>query len=264
MLNILVCIKQVIDPEMPSSAFSINTSSKKVEEPDGIPPVINGFCENAVEAALRIKDVSDANITILSIGNKFVTEVMKKPLSMGADELILIEGPEFENLDPLSTVNVLRAAIQKLGSFDLILCGRQASDWDNALVPLGLSEMLDFPCITIGQKIEIVDQGLIVQRTLSNGYEIVESSLPALVTVTNELGDPRYPNLKGIMAASRKIPTIWNSKDLDLDLETLIPKLKLIDLKIPITDKQCEIIQGDDDEETGRNLAVKLREAKLI
>ena len=161
-------------------------------------------------------------------------------------------------------MNVLRAAIQKLGSFDLILCGRQASDWDNALVPLGLSEMLDFPCITIGQKIEIVDQGLIVQRTLSNGYEIVESSLPALVTVTNELGDPRYPNLKGIMAASRKIPTIWNSKDLDLDLETLIPKLKLIDLKIPITDKQCEIIEGGDDEETGRNLALKLREAKLI
>ena len=264
MLHILVCIKQVIDPEMPASAFSINDNSKKVEEPAGIPPVINGFCENAVEAALRIKDVNEANITILSIGNKFITDVVKKPLSMGADQLILIEGSEFEDLDPIATVYVLKTAIEKIGNFDLILCGRQASDWDNALVPLGLSEMLDLPCITIAQKIEVVDQGLIVQRTLSNGYEIIESSLPALVTVTNELGDPRYPNLKGIMAASRIIPRIWNSKDLDLDLETLIPKLKLIDLKIPITDKQCEIIEGSDDEETGRNLAVKLREAKLI
>ena len=146
----------------------------------------------------------------------------------------------------------------------MILCGRQASDWDNALVPLGLSEMLDVPCITIAQKVEIIDQGVIVQRALSNGYEVIESSLPALVTVTNELGDPRYPNLKGIMSASRKIPTIWNSNDLNFDLESLTAKLKLIDLQIPITDKQCEIIKGDDDQEIGRNLAIKLREAKLI
>jgi len=264
LLNILVCIKQVIDPEMPASAFNINTSSKKVEEPEGIPPVINGFCENAVEAALRIKDNNDASITILSIGNKFVTEVMKKPLSMGADNLILIDDPKFENLDAVSTAHVLKAAIKKIGNFDLILCGRQASDWDNALVPLGLSEMLDVPCITIAQKVEIIDQGVIVQRALSNGYEVIESSLPALVTVTNELGDPRYPNLKGIMSASRKIPTIWNSNDLNFDLESLTAKLKLIDLQIPITDKQCEIIKGDDDQEIGRNLAIKLREAKLI
>jgi len=264
LLKILVCIKQVIDPEIPASAFRINVDSKKVEETVGILPVINGFCENAVEAALRIKDVSEANVTILSIGNKFVTEVVKKPLSMGADQLILIEGSEFEDLDPIATVYVLKSAIEKIGNFDLILCGRQASDWDNALVPLGLSEMLNLPCITIAQKIEVIDQGLIVQKTLSNGYEIIESSLPALVTVTNELGDPRYPNLKGIMAASRKIPTIWNAKDLDIDLENLKPKLKLIDLKIPISDKKCEIIKGDDDEDTGRKLAIRLREAKLI
>ena len=121
-LKIGVLAKQGIDPDMPTAAFSIDAAAKEVTVPPTIPPVVNGFDENAVEAALQIKDSQEATVTVISSGTSFALDVMKKPLSMGADELILIEGPEFENLDPLSTVNVLRAAIQKLCSFDLILC----------------------------------------------------------------------------------------------------------------------------------------------
>ena len=263
-LNIVVCAKQVMDPETPASAFRIDAEAKRVVPAPGIPPVVNGFDENAVEAALRIKDGGEANITVVSVGNDFVMDVMKKPLSMGADQLVLVQDEAVEDLDSFATALVLAEAIRKVGEFDLILCGRQASDWDNACVALGVAEMLDLPCITVAQKVEVVDDGLVVQRTLTDGYEVVEAPLPALVTVSNELGEPRYPTLRGIMTASRKAPTVWTAADLDLDAARLAPKLRLSDLYIPQAEKECEFIEGEDDADAGRKLALRLREAKLI
>ncbi|MCH8206920.1 MAG: electron transfer flavoprotein subunit beta/FixA family protein [Chloroflexi bacterium] len=263
-MNIVVCAKQVVDPETPASAFRIDAEAKRVVPAPGIPPVVNGFDENAVEAALRIKDSGEANITVVCVGNNFVMDVMKKPLSMGADQLVLVQDEAVEDLDAFATAYVLTEAIKKLGEFDLILCGRQASDWDNASVPLGVAEMMDLPCITVAQKVESVDGGLVVQRAITDGYEVVEAPLPALVTVSNELGEPRYPTLRGIMTASRKAPTVWTAADLDLDAARLAPKLRLIDLFIPTVDKECEFVEGDDDADAGRKLALRLREAKLI
>ena len=151
-MNIIVCVKQVLDPEMPASAFKVDPGTKRVVESQGTPPVLNGFDENAVEAALRIKDAVGANVTALSMGRSFVMDVVKKPLSMGADDLVLLEDDAFHDLDSYATATVLSAAIRKIGDFDLILAGRQASDWDNAQVPLGVAEMLDLPCLTVAQK----------------------------------------------------------------------------------------------------------------
>lgn len=263
-VNIIVCVKQVMDPETPASAFRIDSDAKKVVPAPGIPPVVNGFDENAVEAALRIKDSVGGNITILSLGNSFVMDVMKKPLSMGADQMTLIQDEAVENLDAFATAYALSEAIKKGGEFDLILCGRQASDWDNAHVPLGIAEMLGLPCITLAQKVEVGDSGLTVHRTLSDGYEVVEAALPAVVTVSNELGEPRYPTLRGIMSASRKTPTTMTAADLGLDATKLAARLQLIELFIPVSDKQVEIIEGDDEADAGRKLALRLREEKLI
>ena len=233
--------------------------------PSNIPPVVNGFDENAVEAALQIKQAQGATITVISMGRIFSMDVMKKPLSMGADELILLQDDSFLNLiDSYLTAQVLAAAVRKLGEFDLIICGRQASDWDNAQVPLGVAELLDISCVTIGKKVEVGDGKVIVERIVPEGYEVVEASLPALVTVSNELGQPRYPTLRGIMAATRKKPTIWSAEDLGIDPSQIKPSLTLVDLFVPVSEKICEIIEGDSDEEAGRNLALKLREAKLI
>ena len=263
-LKIIVCAKQVMDPETPASAFRIDREARRVVPAPGIPPVVNGFDENAVEAALRIKDSAGAEVTVLSLGESFVMDVIKKPLSMGADSLVLIQDPELAHLDPYGTAYVLSQAIRKLGEFDLVLCGRQASDWDQAQVPLGIAELLGIPCVTIAQKVEPADGGLVVERVISDGYQVVEVSTPALVTVSNELGEPRYPNIRGIMAASRKTPTVWTAQDLDLDRAQLTPRVELTDLFIPEKDQQCEFIEGEDEADAGRRLALRLREEKLI
>ena len=263
-LNIVVCAKQVVDPETPASAFRIDPESKRVLPAAGIPPVVNGFDENAVEAALQIKEAVGAEITVVSVGSGFVMDVMKKPLSMGADNLILVDDPAVEELDAFATANALAEAIRKIGEFDLVLCGRQASDWDNSMVPLGVAELLGLPCVTLAQKIDVEDDGIVVQRALTDGYEVVKAPLPALVTVSNELGEPRYPTLRGIMMAGRKSPTVWSASDLALDEASLSPKLSLEDLYVPVSDQQCEFIEGEDEAEAGRNLALKLREARLI
>ena len=264
-VNIAVLAKQVVDPEMPMAAFRIDADAKAVVPPPNIPPVVNGFDENAVEAALQIKDSQEAAITVISTGTSFALDVMKKPLSMGADELVLLQDDAFQNsIDSFFTAQLLAAAIRKLGGFDLIICGRQASDWDNAQVPLGVAEILGLSCVSLGKKVEVNDSHVTVERVTPDGYEVIEAPLPALVTVSNELGQPRYPTLRGIMTATRKRPTIWSSEDLEMDTAQLQPRVTLQDLFVPVRDQQCEIIEGEDDADAGRQLALKLREAKLI
>ena len=260
----IVCVKQVMDPETPASAFRIDTDAQRVIDAPGIPPVLNGFDENAVEAALRIKEAAGGDITVLSMGRQFTMDVMKKPLSMGADELVLVQDDALADLDSYGTAHVLAEAIKKIGKFDLVLCGRQASDWDNAQVPLGIAELLDLPCITLAQKVEVAGQQIVVERVRTDGYEVVEADLPALVTVSNELGEPRYATLRGIMAAGRKQPTVWTVNDLGLDPSKLEPRVRVTDLFVPVGDKECEFIEGENDADAGRLLALRLREAKLI
>jgi electron transfer flavoprotein beta subunit len=264
-VKIAVLAKQVIDPEMPMAAFQIDSSAKRVVTPPNIPPVVNGFDENAVEAALRIKDAQEASVTVISSGTSFALDVMKKPLSMGADDLVLLQDDTFQNtVDSFFTAQLLAAAVRKLGGFDLIICGRQASDWDNAQVPLGVAEILGLSCVSLGKKVDVREDKVIVERLVPDGYEVVEAPLPALVSVSNELGQPRYPTLRGIMAATRKRPTIWSVTDLDLDAAQLEPRITLHDLFVPVSNTECEIIEGDDDADAGRKLALRLREDKFI
>lgn len=262
-VKIIVCAKQVLDPETPSSIFKIDRDTKRAIAPPGSDPVVNGFDEIAAEAALRIKQSMGGSITVVSMGTNFVMDVIKKPLAMGADELILLQDDAFETIDSFVTATVLAAAIRRIGSFDLILCGRQASDWDNAQVPLGLAELLDLPSLTFAKNVEVSNGSVRVQRVTPDGYEVLEAALPALVTVSNELGEPRTPNIKGIMAATRAKPTLWSLNDLGVDPSSRA-KVELVDLFIPAREKRCEMIEGEDDSDAGRKLALKLREAKLI
>lgn len=263
-LNIIVCVKQVVDPEMPASAFKIDSDTMRVVESQSTPPVLNGFDENAVEAALRIKDAVGAHVTALSMGAAFAMDVVKKPLSMGADELVLLHDDAFDGLDSFTTAMVLSEGIERIGEYDLILAGRQASDWDNAHVPFGIAESLDLPCLTVAQKVEVDGGRITVQQTIPDGYRELEADLPALVTVTNELGEPRYATLRGIMAAGRKTPTVWTAADLGIAPSSLAPRVVVTDLYVPETERSVEIIDGDDDADSGRKLALKLREDNLI
>ncbi len=266
-MNLIVCVKQVIDPEAPPASFKIDPTANKVIPPPGVSPVVSPFDENAVEAALKIKDAKGAKVTALSLGTGLLREVVKKPLSMGADELILLEDPAFVDGDSWSTAYALAMAIKKIGAFDLILCGRQAADWDAGQVGAGIAEILGLPSVTLAKKIEMLDGKARVERVLADGYEVVETALPALVTVSNELGEPRYPTIKGIMAAKKKEPIVWKPADIGVDAAKVGAAgrhSKVVKLFQPVHEGKCTVVQGETPEEAGANLAVKLREAKLL
>ena len=264
-MNIIVCVKQVLDPEAPPASFKID--GNKVVPPPGVSPVISPFDENAVEAALRIKDAQGGKITVLSLGTNLLRDVVKKPLSMGADELILLEDEAFADSDSWSTAHALAMAIEKIGEYDLIFCGRQAADLDSGQVGSGIAEMLGLPSVTLAKKIEAADGKARVERVTAEGYEVVEVSLPALITVSNELGEPRYATLKGIMAAGKVQPVIWKPADIGVEPSQIGAggrRTKLLKLFQPVREGKCEIIEGDNAEEAAVNLALKLRETKII
>ncbi len=266
-MNIIVCVKQVIDPEAPPASFKVDTASSKVLPAPGVSQVISPFDENAVEAALRIKDADGGKITVISLGAHLLREVVKKPLSMGADELILLEDEAFADGDSWSTASALALAVQKVGDYDLILCGRQASDWDAGQVGPGIAEILGVPCVTVAKKVTAADGRATVERVTDDGIEICEVSLPALVTVSNELGEPRYPTIKGIMAAKKVEPVVWKPADIGLDpAQTGAEgrRSRLQKLFQPVHEGRCEMVGGESPEEMGVNLALKLREARLL
>ena len=264
-LEIIVTAKQVVDSEIPATALSLNDTATQVITPSTFPPIINGFDEYAVEAALRLKERQGAKITVLSVGPQFHVDIMRKALAMGADRLILCQDPAFANTaDSFVTAHILAAAIRKIGAFDLIIAGRQASDWDNAQVPLFLAELLQLPCLALAQKVEASAEKVTAELLVSDGYVVAEASFPALVTVSNEIGEPRYPTMRNIMTANRKRPTVWKSTDLELDPAVMAPQLEIVELSFPSRMQQCEFIAADDPAEAGRQLAAKLHEAGLI
>lgn len=266
-MNMIVCCKQVLDPEAPPASFKIDSSSNKVVPPPNVPPVISPFDENAVEAALKIKDQGDSKITIISLGNNLVRDVVKKPLSMGGDELILLEDEAFEGGDSWSTAYALSEAIKKVGEYDIIFCGRQAADWDSGQVGSGIAELLGIPCVTLAKKVEVDGNKVKVERVIGDGYQVVEVMTPVLITVSNEVGEPRYATLKGIMAAAKKQPTVWKPADIGVDPAKIGESgrvTKLQKIFQPVREGKCELVEADSPAEAGTKLAEKLREAKLL
>jgi electron transfer flavoprotein beta subunit len=263
-INIIVLAKQVPDPEGPPSSFEINTAEKKVTA-RGIPPVINPFDENALEAAIRIKEASEAKITLLSLGKGLSKAVILKAVAAGADESLLVEGDALDAalLDAHATAVLLAEAVSKAGAYDLILCGRQAADTNAGMVGLGLAQMLGIPAITLAQKVEGAGDKVVVERVLPDGYEVVEASLPALVTVSGEVGDLRYPSLQAIKAAKGLTQTVLGPADLDADSSGL-GWVETVALAAPSRERRCTLADGDTPEEAGRKLALLLKENKVI
>jgi len=266
-LHIVCCVKQVPDWDIPPSSFKVDEAANKVVPPPGVAPVPSQFDSIGVEASMRIKDAHpDTKVTIMSLGPEGARDVIKHSLAMGADEGLLLSDALFGDLDWYQVALVLSTAVQKLGDVDLVVCGRQAVDWDMGVTGSGVAELLGWPALTIGKDVQVRDGAVVVERVLMDGFETVEAALPAVATVSNELGEPRYPKLQQIMQAARKQLTIWSAADLGLagQLGPEARKLSLERLYIPMSDTQVEIIEGDTPEEKAQNLARRLREAKLI
>jgi len=268
MIHMICCVKQVPDPETPASQFKVDEATKKVLPVPGIDPVADEFAILGVEAALRIREAAgEAKITVLCLGPDAARDAVKKALAMGADEGIQLTDKAFEDGDSFATARALAAAIKKLEPFDLVICGRQAPDWDVGVTPSVIAELLGLPCITVAREVKVSDGTLQVERVLLDGFETVEASLPAVVTVSNELGEPRYPQLRQIMAAAKKPVAVWSVADLGLDpsqVGVAGSVLSLDRLYVPVHEAKCEFVEGETADEAAEKLASMLREAKLI
>ena len=266
-MNIIVCIKQILDPEIPPAKFRLDAESRRVIPPEGIPPVINPYDEQAVELALRLKDKHGGKITVLTVGTAAVVSMVKHALAMGADEGIILADEVFEGSDSFAIAYILTKAIQKIGDFDLILCGRQAADWDEGLVGSIIAGNLGLSLVTLAEAVNVVDGELRVKRVTLDGYQVFAIPTPAVVTVSNEVGRPRLPSGWGIIAAARKQVPLWNAGDIDASSSQVganAARRKLVKLFIPVRERKCEIIQGETMAEASVKLATRLREAKVI
>ncbi len=263
MKNIIVCMKQVLDPEAPLSLFKIDPEAKQAILPKATPPVLSPFDENALEAALKIKDSQPANVIVVSLGKKLTRTVVKAPLAAGADQLFLLEDDSFSDFNTALTARALVAAIQKIGQFDLILCGIQAADTNAGQVPTGIASLLGIPCITFARKVDLNDNKVRVEKALADGSEVVELPLPAVVTTSYEVGTLREPGVEAFMSAGKKPMTVWNAQTLGLQPGITNPT-SFAKMYQPAHDTKCEIMEGASPEEKAGKLVAKLKENKVI
>jgi len=248
-IKIIVCAKQIPDPEAPLS--DVRVDAEKMEVIVDAPLVISPFDENALEAAVQLKEAVGGKITVLSLGKKVSDTVLRKTIAAGGDELILLQDDQFENLDSYSTAAALADAVRKVGDYDLVLTGRQAGDWDSGQVGLILGEMLGLPCISLARAIQVEEGSVVVEKSIPEGYERVKTQMPALITVSNEVGELRYisrTKMLKMMRGSRKIPT-WNADEIGISSDAL-QKMGIAALSSPPDmGRDCQIFEGSVDDQ---------------
>ncbi len=266
-MNVYVCVKEIQNPEIAASVFRVDETKNEVIPVPGLPLVTSPFDEQAVEAALRIRDkLPDTKIKVVCFGPATSRAAIKRALSMGADEGIYISDKGIEAVDGRATARVLAAALRKANDVGLILTGRQAADWDAGLVGCGIAELLEIPAVTFAKSVHVSDNKVTVERVLDEGFETVEASAPCVVTISNELGDPRKASLRETMRAAKKPVTEWNAADLGLDREKLITNAAVLRerLYIPVKEGSCELIAGDTPQQIAQRLAERLFNEKII
>jgi electron transfer flavoprotein beta subunit len=262
-MDIVVTVKQVPDPDIPPTHFKVDEAANKVVPPAGVAPVMNGYDANALEAALRLKEQLGGKVTVVTLGPDSARDTLKRAIAMGADAAIHINDPALNDADSTTTAQALAEAIKKLDHFDLILSGRQASDTDGGQVHLGIAALLGVPAVSPVQKIdEVTSDSILAERIVEDGYQRLKIALPALLGVSSEMNEPRYPPLKGIMAAGRAQIPVWTASDLGLGQPS--PKVQLRRLYIETREAKVELIEGESLAEAGTKLADKLREARLV
>jgi electron transfer flavoprotein beta subunit len=211
-MNIVVCIKQVPD-----------TTDVKIDKKtgtlirEGVPSIINPDDKHAIEEALVLREKFGGKVTCLSMGPPQAEDALREASAMGVDEMVLLCDRAFAGADTWATSYTLGEAVKKIG-YDLVICGREAIDGDTAQIGPQMAEHLGVPQVTYVRKVHVDGKKLTCERALEDGYEKVETHLPALITVISDLNKPRYPTIRGIVEAYReKKVNIWTLKDLPID-----------------------------------------------
>jgi electron transfer flavoprotein beta subunit len=275
-MKILVCIKQILDPEVPARDFRVD-SAKREAERGSANLVTNIFCENALETALQLRErTADSKITVLSYGPASAEESLRKALAMKADTAALVVNDGNPNPDPLTTARVLAAAAGKLGGFDLLMLGREAGDWGAGQTGALLAEELGLPCVSFADRLstpanateafagdpESAYGKLRIRRQTDWGWELLEVEPPVVVTVTNdEHNVPRIPKVRDTMMSFRQPLTKWTVDDLGIDAAEARagnPYYEVAELFIPQKETKCEFVDGETVEEKIEAFAKRL------
>jgi len=250
-MHIIVSIKQVPNTTDVRIDPVTNTLIR-----EGVESVINPFDTYAIEEGVQLKERFGGKVTVITMGPPQAESALKEAISLGADEAILISDRKFAGSDTWATSYTLSRAIRKIGSFDIIICGKQASDGDTAQVGPGISTHLDIPQVTYVKKVEeIAEKKAKVERMTEEGYDVVETPLPCLFTVVKEINTPRLPSLKGMMKAKSAKITKWSADDIGCD-----PRLiglegsptRVVKIFTPPPRKGGEILKGDAGEVSAR------------
>ena len=244
--NIIVCIKQVPHPEY-FSQISLDPTQHRITR-EGIPAIVNPLDSNALEEGLRIRERLSGKVTVISMGPPQARDAVEEALAIGADDAILLCDQAFSGADTLATAYTLASSIQKRGHFDLILCGNETIDSATGQVGPQLAELLDIPHVSFVNQVAF-EQGrsLIVKRALEQGYMKVRVKLPALLSVTKEINQPRLPTVWGIMEARSKEIKVWGAADIKAVPDTIglagsptqVTEIFKLDIK-----RKSEIYQG--------------------
>jgi electron transfer flavoprotein beta subunit len=266
-MRIIVCAKEVLDPDAVNNyalegRLTIGDDGRTITQ-SAIPHLMNAYDEQAIEAALRIRDAGvECTITVVSVGEN-PSAILKHAAALGADEIAHIKIDDGET-DCAGTAALLAAYIRSTGGANLILCGRQASDDDQGVVPALLGERLEAPVITVARDLALSGRAVRVTRVTPDGDEIVEADMPAVVTISNELGAPRYPTAARSMQARRMAPTVVTPAGLGLTEDATAPRVTLEKLFVPSVQGNCEFINGTSPAESARTLIARLREERLL
>lgn len=265
-MQILVGIKQILDPEIPASEFKVDPATNK-PVPGRAKFVMDSYSEYALEVALQFKEKNPGTkIVAVCVGDKPADEVLRKALALQVDEVVRVWEDGWDDLDAHALAQILGRVAERIGGADLALVGRQSGDAERGLVGPMLAEELKAACITLATRVEAGgDNQITVRREAGGGFVKVEIRLPAVVTVTNDDSNVlRLPKVKDIMMASRKPITVLRAADLGLDPGALAPRLRLRSLFVPELAGDCELVEGESGSEQAAGLARRLRELKVV
>jgi electron transfer flavoprotein beta subunit len=266
-MQIVVCIKQIIDPEIPIEQFRLDPATKR-QVRGGLSLVISAYDQNAVEVALQLKEKAGGSVTILSLGEPEAQGAIKSAMGMGADGGILVSDPALAGSDSFGVAYVLAQAIRKIGPVDLVLAGCVSGDTSTKIVAPLLGEELGWPSLNFVSRIELQDGKAILRRIVEDGYERVEGPLPLVAGIlSDDTNVPRYSKLKDIMAAARKTVPVWKAADLALAparIGSAGRRVSIQDMVQPTRESRCELVPGDSPAEQAERLAERLRELKVV
>jgi electron transfer flavoprotein beta subunit len=254
-LNIAVCVKHIPDPNLPPEMDGHRLKR------EGVQGVLDPGDEFGVEAGLQLKETHEGEVTLISMGPEAAKEAIRRGLSMGADKGVLVSDDALAGADALATARVLAAAVGR-AEYDLVVAGVESTDGYTGAMPAILAELLGLPMITFVKRLEAGGGSLKVDRQTADGYHVVECPLPALVTVTAGVNEPRYASFKGIMAAKKKPLEELSLADLGLSAADVAVQQKVAQLTAAEERKAGEVIQ--DDGSGAQKIADFLAEAKVI